>query len=562
MINNEKNKRIGNVRIDYSEYSGMDLYSDGDIEDTLLEVCENQKQKELLLNSNSWPVMYHISDIRENLLEWCPIFDTMDVLEIGAGCGGITGILSNKARSVTCIELSEKRSLINAYRNKKKENIDILLGNFQRIEPKLGQYDVITLIGVLEYSKMYINAEDPFGEMLKIVKKHLKEDGKLFIAIENKMGLKYWNGATEDHTGKMYSGLNDYVNQEKVRTFSYNEMDEMLQNVGFPQNTFYYPVPDYKLPTVIYSDTYKPTVGRVRTYKKVYSAPRFYNFMEDVVSDQLCHDDKYGYMSNSFFIISELKKHANKVCFAKYNRERREQFRIATHIVEENDKRIVEKVALNSASVEHVLNMKKKEEKWDGTFQNIKSVSGKIIDNKYVSEYIEGKCIDEILYEYRGNKKRFIENVRYYLETILTPTVDGLVPFFITDEFKKVFGNEYIENAMCTQVTNIDMLFSNIKIGEESVYAYDFEWVFEFPIPYRYVLWRAATEAYYQYFAYLKNLLTYEEYEYELSFSNEEIRVYSAMEKKFGYFVYGQGRKEEYLKRYQKDVIMQEIRFC
>lgn len=37
------------------------------------------------------------------------------------GCGALTGILSRKAGNVTCIELSEKRSLINVYYGKRKE---------------------------------------------------------------------------------------------------------------------------------------------------------------------------------------------------------------------------------------------------------------------------------------------------------------------------------------------------------------------------------------------------------------------------------------------------------
>ena len=152
--------------------------------------------------------------------------------------------------------------------------------------------------------KMYIKSANPFLEMIKTVRKHIKHNGILVIAIENKMGIKYWNGASEDHTGKMYSGLNDYTNKENVRTFSKNELEGMLQKSGFKKNMFYYPLPDYKLPSVTYSDRCKPLVGRVRTYKKVYSSPRFYNFMEDVVSDQLCYDNKFDYMANSFLTIS------------------------------------------------------------------------------------------------------------------------------------------------------------------------------------------------------------------------------------------------------------------
>ena len=58
--------------------------------------------------------MYHLSDIRQNIVEWLQIENTAEILEIGSGCGAITGTLARKAKSVTCIELSEKRSMINA----------------------------------------------------------------------------------------------------------------------------------------------------------------------------------------------------------------------------------------------------------------------------------------------------------------------------------------------------------------------------------------------------------------------------------------------------------------
>lgn len=562
MKNDKFIKMIGNVKIDYSKYPGRDLYSDGNVENILLEACKAENENKLLRNSDSWPILYHLSDIRENLVEWLPISDKMDVLEIGSGCGGITSILSKKAGNVTCVELSEKRSLINAYRNKEKDNIEILLGNFQSVEPELGKYDVITLIGVLEYAKMYIKSANPFLEMIKTVRKHIKHNGILVIAIENKMGIKYWNGASEDHTGKMYSGLNDYTNKENVRTFSKNELEGMLQKSGFKKNMFYYPLPDYKLPSVTYSDRCKPLVGRVRTYKKVYSSPRFYNFMEDVVSDQLCYDNKFDYMANSFLTISQLMENTVDVLFSKYNRERKEQFRIATYIVENTDKKIVEKLALNESSKAHIMSMKENEKKWEGTLHNVKTVHGEVIENKYVSDYINGKCLDEFLYECRLNEKQFVETVKKYLNDVLTPDKQSLKPFYITDNYIKIFGSNYIEGEMCSPVTNIDTIFSNLKVNKGNIYAFDFEWVFDFPIPYKYVLWRAATDAYYQYYAYLKNLIAYQRYEHELGFSDKEVNVYSSMEKNFGFYVCGNQRNEEYLKNYQKNVIMQESRFC
>ena len=80
---------------------------------------------------------------------------------------------------VRCIELSKKRSYINAYRNRKENNIRIDVGNFQDIEQNLTEkYDYITLIGVFEYSEGYIGGKDPYVNMLKKISTHLKPGGR------------------------------------------------------------------------------------------------------------------------------------------------------------------------------------------------------------------------------------------------------------------------------------------------------------------------------------------------------------------------------------------------
>ena len=56
--------------LNLSFYKGKDLYSDGDIEDELLNIVQNNDDyMEILKNDNRWPILYHLSPIRENLLE-------------------------------------------------------------------------------------------------------------------------------------------------------------------------------------------------------------------------------------------------------------------------------------------------------------------------------------------------------------------------------------------------------------------------------------------------------------------------------------------------------------
>lgn len=554
--------KIGNVVLDYARYSGKDLYSDGKIEDVILEACKKGKKEELLLHSTSWPVLYHLSSIRENIIEWYPMDKGSDVLEIGAGCGGITGILSEKANSVTCIELSERRSYINAYRHRDMDNIKILLGNFQDIEPDLEKYDCVTLIGVLEYSMLYIKCENPYLEMLRIAKKHLKPTGKLIIAIENKMGLKYWNGAPEDHTGRLFSSLNDYIDHEVVRTFSKNELKELLNKAGYERTEFYYPSPDYKLPDVIYSDNYLPGPGELRTYKKEYAGLRFYNFYEDIVSDQLCSDGVFPYMSNSFVVIAGDDSELD-IDFAKYNRERRPEYRLVTCIENRGQERVVIKRALCKEAQKSVNAMKKHELEWRGILPNVLCAEGRITEKGYESRYIDGVRLDELMYIYRTDPENFIGKTRFYLKKYFTPDKDTLIPFKVTDRFIQVFGNGYPDRAESMRVSNIDALFSNMKLGgNHKVYAFDYEWVFDFPIPYKYVIWRAAKEIYYQYQAYLKQKLSQEQFLERIGFEKPEINLYGKMEESFAYFVYGADRYEKYTNHYVKGSIMQETRFC
>lgn len=297
---------VGKVALDYTCYSGNDLYEDGS-EDELLSIVSSTDAKDynkVIDERKTWPILYHLSDIRGNIVDWLPITKNDKVLEIGAGCGAITGTLAKKAGHVDCIELSRKRSLVNATRNKEYENINIHVGNFQDIEPTITeQYDYITLIGVLEYAASYIKGENPYVEFLTIIRKHLAPGGKIVVAIENKYGLKYWAGCKEDHLGTYYSGIEGYVGVDSVKTFSKNGLIKLAKDSGLFDTEFYYPYPDYKLPLAIYSDDYLPKAGDLTNNMRNFDADRMIVFDESKVFDSLIEDGMFDIFSNSFLVL-------------------------------------------------------------------------------------------------------------------------------------------------------------------------------------------------------------------------------------------------------------------
>lgn len=285
-------------------YKGEDLYSDGEVEDRILSLLQSGKEPESILAGNEdWAVLYHLSDIRHNLLEWYDFDPDGTLLEIGSGCGALTGLFCGKVRSVKGIELSKKRSQINAQRNKNYSNFEIMVGNFQDIELK-EKFDYVTLIGVLEYAPSYIEGEHPFSDMLRKVRGYLKPEGKLLLAIENKLGMKYWAGAMEDHTGELFDGLENYRHADGVRTFSRKELEQLLKENGFIETQFYYPVPDYKMPVTVYSDEYLPAAGDIRNVTAAYDRERYELFDEETVYDEICQEGQFPLFSNSFLVIA------------------------------------------------------------------------------------------------------------------------------------------------------------------------------------------------------------------------------------------------------------------
>lgn len=247
---------IGGVELDYTFLDSRDVYNEGDDEETLvLETLKNQVDPgEVLLKDHRWPVLYQLSPKRKTIVAPMDLRDTDEVLEIGAGMGACTGTIAQRVKHVDCIDLSHRRCLANAYRNQAFSNICIYAGNFENI--RLDKtYDVIVLIGVLEYGGYYIHgAQDPYAAFLDRIYQLLKPSGRLYIAIENRLGMKYFAGAIEDHLGVEYAGVQGYDRGARVRTFSREELIQLLEGCGYQQLYFYYPYPDYKLPSVIFSD--------------------------------------------------------------------------------------------------------------------------------------------------------------------------------------------------------------------------------------------------------------------------------------------------------------------
>lgn len=310
------------MKINYDFYNGEDSYCDGEVEKDILEYARRfskNRYNDIFLNDMRWPVFYHFTYIRENILNWYPFKADSDILEIGAGMGAITGVLCKKAKHVTAVELSKQRARVIAEKHKKYDNLEIIVGNLNDIEFNK-KFDYITLIGVLEYANMFTDSDTPFDEFLSNIRKLLKPDGKLLIAIENKFGIKYFAGAVEDHTSIKYDSIIGYSNKKGPITYGKRELTELLVRNGLSNVRFYYPLPDYKLPNVIFSDECLPSEKDIdNLYDVYYYDNTILNFDEKKAYKEIIKENKFDFFANSFFIECSGCDIEKKIDFAVFN---------------------------------------------------------------------------------------------------------------------------------------------------------------------------------------------------------------------------------------------------
>ena len=462
-----ENETIGKVTLDYKHYSGEDSYSDGIVEDEILNIVRSYPKADygrIIEANKNWPIMYHLSSQRENIISWLPISKDMKVLEIGSGCGAITGALSKMAGKVDCIDLSRKRSMINATRHQHEDNISIKVGNFQEIEPDLDtDYDYALLIGVFEYGKSYIGGKNPYEDFLTIIKKHVKDDGHIVIAIENRYGLKYWAGCREDHLGSFFSSIECYKDGGGVNTFSRKGLEDIMKNVGINDYHFYYPYPDYKFMTTLFSDDRLPSKGELCNNLRNFDRDRMLLFDEKAAWDGLLDEGQFPFFSNSYLLVVGNRPDTD---YIRYSNDRSPVYQISTRI----KKGSVEKAALYEDGAEHVKAMgdtyKILSAAYEGTDLDI--LPCKIRDDgKAEFPYVSGKPLAEIMTDRLkdGDEEGFWE---------------------LFDEYCK-----RVDAGKKTDITDLDLVFSNILVDGDEWTVIDYEWTAEKKLQTKEIAFRA-----------------------------------------------------------------------
>ena len=467
------------------EYAGID-YSDGDeIENRLRNIVSGARDTsvmsvELAKYCTDWPSLYHLSRKRVNLLR--PFEERLhgkSVLEIGAGCGAITRYLGELGAEVVALEGSLRRASILALRCRDLSNITVVGEVIHHFKPG-PQFDVITLIGVLEYARKFFpgGGGDPVDAMLSYIKGLLKPGGTLIIAIENQLGLKYFAGFPEDHVGKSMFGIEEHYNQGGVVTFGRRELGKRVGKVGLTEQEWWYPFPDYKLPSLMVSENGSlPADGidltpvlRSACSDDPQSPPRIH-FNQERALRPIVRNGLLGEMANSFLLLATDKARRNKPSIPlaeHYATERRPEFA----------KKVVFSFAENCAGYTSQVAL------YPTTRPNPNSL---VIQRLVDQDFIKGELWQDRLIQIMTSPGWTITQIEEWLKVWLDAFFKVVGLNKSCDTTKKKMSGQYL-----------DLIPRNMIIDENGMPTFiDQEWVFGEDLEVGYVVFRALFSSFY-----------------------------------------------------------------
>jgi len=456
-------------------------YSDGDeIENRLLK--QVQQANDVSLASDElqrlmvdWPSEYHFSPLRANILSSFSFNQFNNILEIGSGCGAITRVLAEQctASNIVALEGSMRRAEITRARCRDIKNLTVLRDSFKDFEHN-DVFDLITMIGVLEYSPSYFSGNNPILDALKQARRLLSADGALVIAIENQLGLKYFNGCAEDHNGEPFFGINDQYKPGTFRTFGREQLRNQLYEAGYERVEFVYPFPDYKLPQLLLREEsfhcngldlshlvgQYPSRDYCREGNRIFQEERVWNV---VSQNGLLRDFANSFLVFAFPGKKTLADITDKWVAKVFSGRRKKRFLVETEFRKEQGEIVVEKKLSYPDSTRPI------SENVGTTRHHVGRV-----------KYIEG-----IPYRYTLQEKVTKDDALTELINYLTPWVDWLR--------KKSFSQTVSSNVEKNMVPGefYDCMPANFIIGnQDQLFLIDQEWEHQNPLELGFLLFR------------------------------------------------------------------------
>lgn len=436
------------------------------IEQYIMKVAP-ENYADILERDTRTEVALALSPIRKNILCWYPIPKNATILEIDANLGEVTGLLCEKGKKVIAIEENISKASAISKRYENKNNLEVKTENIKPSEEEKFDYVVI-------YQP----------EKIELAKNLVKPNGTILLATNNRFGIAYFAGAS--FKGKIY----DTILAEQGPLYGKKEIEKLLQEQGLNQYQFYYPLPNYKMPNVIFSEQYMPNENTTKMmYNIMYEKGSVVVFDELKALKQLTKNGLFDFFANSYLVEIKMpeKKQTNPIHFISFNNNRKEEYQLAT-ILEENK---IKKQMISPKARKHMKSI-------ELNTKNLKKLGfhmiDEIVEDEVISQYIEGDTFDKkiVTLLLQGN----IEEANGWIEKWYDHLKQRLLKNKRSGFNENIQASpEELEGLTILKNGYIDLVFENTFYQNDEFLFFDQEWYAD-GIPIEFLLYRAIQNMY------------------------------------------------------------------
>lgn len=542
---------------------------------------KNNNYTEEIRESKSPEILAALSKNRTNVISFLPVRNDNRVLEVNSHFGELSEYLSEKSGLFYSLVHSEEEMEIVKRRCNANTEIRVIepalnASDFQEENNNFSDHKPSDEIMI---SKDYLNFDyiiytvedmlslDELSGNIHLLTEFLSSSGKLVVISDNRLGISRWVSSSVDDAAANIENIRGREDKSERIGFSKLELDSMISGLSGFQKKIFYPYPNRIFSTDIYSDAYLPHKGISFTSVKAYDKDLLEYHFKPKAEDAIIEEGLFPLFSDSMlYIISKaMPDDISNLDYLHFTDRRNPEFNTVTKLSSfPGGKKEVVKTCFDDSSKEFVLSLEKKytelSEIYSDTnviFNKAENIHQDSVKLDYITLSNFESTLDEMIFS--DKKQEVLDSISWFFDSL--KKAEGSLPFEVTPEFNKVFGNGIENNESATfdfsqiddislKVSDIDAIFGNAyMLPDGKIEIVDFEWTFDFPVPVKFIEYRCLFY-FFHYRTSRKDFLGDNVYSY-FGISDEEIRIFAEMETSFQHYVADENvllKKEDFRK--------------
>lgn len=171
-------------------------------------------------------------------------------LDVGSGWGQVALPLARRGAVFALDQTIGRLRILREIARQEGAHVNLLCGDVHTFPLRRGFFDLIIVNGALEYMCIGRGDSDRDAHVAALhrLADALAPAGRLYVGIENAIGLKYLLGAPDDHTGRSgFTYREQRPDGAAARTWSLDQYRRIFADAGLVVDAAYGCFPDYKL---------------------------------------------------------------------------------------------------------------------------------------------------------------------------------------------------------------------------------------------------------------------------------------------------------------------------